>query len=346
MELNRNFGLDFLRFTAIMLVILAHLFKVADSLGLWGVELFFALSGFLIGSIIINYYTANQQFKFNSLSNFWKRRWYRTLPNYYLYFVITLIFTILINPQFNDWLNVAKSIIFIQNFTSRYETFFGVSWSLCIEEWFYIIYPLPLILFKFKNKKNGLLYYTIIFILLGIILRIIFSEMGVGHSLRGITLARFDAIAYGTLIAILVDKKTFNLKITNTLFSIGIILLSISIFYVYFSGYSYEFVRTNPLLLSIIPLGFASIIPMTKKLTILPGYGLITSISKWSYSMYLSHIPIIFTVYILMEDMRLNSMGNLLSKLVALVICIYFSRITYKYFEKPLTSMRPKTNEI
>jgi peptidoglycan/LPS O-acetylase OafA/YrhL len=169
--------------------------------------------------------------------------------------------------------------------------------------------------------------------------------MGVGHSVRGITLARLDSIAYGTLIAILTDKKAFNLKIKNTLFSIGLFLLSISIFYVYFSGNSYEFVRTNPLLLSIIPLGFASIIPMSRELTILPGYGFITNISKWSYSMYLSHIPIIFTIYILMEDMRSNDIGNILSKIVALVICIYFSRLTYKYYEKPLTSLRPKADE-
>jgi peptidoglycan/LPS O-acetylase OafA/YrhL len=344
-ELNRNFGLDFLRFAAIMLVILAHLFKVADSLGLWGVELFFALSGFLIGKIIIEYYMSNKQFDINGLKNFWKRRWYRTLPNYYLYFVITIVFTFLNNPFFSDWLIIFKSLFFIQNFASRYESFFGVSWSICIEEWFYLLYPLPLIFFRFKNKKNSILIYTLCFISIGLILRVFFAYMGVGHSIRGITLARLDSIAYGTLIAILIDKKTFNLKITNTIFYFGLILLSISIYYVYFSGNTYEFVRTNPLLLSIIPLGFASIIPMTRKLTILPGYGLITNISKWSYSMYLSHIPIIFTIYILMEDMRSNDIGNILSKIVALVICIYFSRITYKYYEKPLTSLRPKADE-
>jgi peptidoglycan/LPS O-acetylase OafA/YrhL len=324
------------------MVVLAHLFKIAESLGLWGVELFFALSGFLIGKILIEYFINTNNFDLKILLNFWKRRWYRTVPNYLLFLIITIIIGYIGYQKIPELNIILKSIFFIQNFTSRLESFYGISWSLCIEEWFYLIYPIPLLFIRTKDKRKSLMIYTLVFILFGIILRYFFSKLGVGHSLRGITIARLDAIAYGTLIAILVDSKTYAIKHIELVFYLGICILTACIYYVYFSENTYEEIRSNPFILSLIPFSFACIIPQTTELSILPGYGLITKISKWSYSMYLSHLPIIFIVYIIMEDMRSNNVENLFSKIIAFGICIFFSRLVYKYFEKPFTLKRPK----
>ena len=85
-----------------------------------GVELFFVLSGFLIGNIILkgNFKTLNE------IYFFWVKRWSRTIPNYYLFIIINLLFSALI---FND----------INNFNIKYLFFFqNIGFSSNSENWF------------------------------------------------------------------------------------------------------------------------------------------------------------------------------------------------------------------
>src|SRR6476620_5473362 len=99
---QRNFGLDLFRCLAINMVLWSHVVNfyydklnpfIANNIMLaahWGVQLFFVLSGFLIGGILLKEVT-QKKFNSKSLINFWKRRWLRTLPNYYLFLIIFII---------------------------------------------------------------------------------------------------------------------------------------------------------------------------------------------------------------------------------------------------------------
>ena len=92
--MNRVFGLDFLRAIAISLVLISHisllLFPTSDNFflkiirifGAVGVDLFFVLSGFLIGGILLKHIDLNKT-NFKDLLIFWKWRWFRTVvsPN-------------------------------------------------------------------------------------------------------------------------------------------------------------------------------------------------------------------------------------------------------------------------
>ena len=147
---NRIFGLDLLRAIAILLVLFVHSKhflpkNIAHFLNKYilidGVGLFFVLSGFLIGGIFIKDFEKDISFK--SLLNFWKRRWYRTLPNYFLILSSLLLLSI---PEI-DFANF-KYFIFLQNLYSPISPFFTESWSLSIEEWFYLTAPLLIICFK------------------------------------------------------------------------------------------------------------------------------------------------------------------------------------------------------
>src|SRR6185503_5952862 len=97
-EKKRIFGLDLLRSIAIILVLVTHTVSFLDPqnhyyeipvyTGYLGVEFFFVLSGFLIGTILLKIHYQDTIINFKSIKLFWIRRWFRTLPNYYLMFLL------------------------------------------------------------------------------------------------------------------------------------------------------------------------------------------------------------------------------------------------------------------
>ncbi|HEY0064408.1 MAG TPA: acyltransferase [Telluria sp.] len=142
---ERNHGLDTLRALAIVLVVLHHyvLFvAVRDTFG-WvgrigwvGVDLFFALSGYLIGNQIFVALRSGQPF---SLGRFYARRFLRTLPNYYVVLALYALW-----PWFRAGLEMPplwRFLTFTLNINQMPGTAFSHAWSLCIEEQFYVLLP-------------------------------------------------------------------------------------------------------------------------------------------------------------------------------------------------------------
>lgn len=133
-----------------------------------GVAIFFVLSGFLIGGILVKLLEREKP-TFPVLLNFWNRRWLRTLPMYFLILIILVISTYFINP---DKLpsDLWKFLFFFQNFTVRPPSFFGESWSLSIEEWFYFLVPLLLFggLYIFKTKVKTMFLIVIPLVIVSI----------------------------------------------------------------------------------------------------------------------------------------------------------------------------------
>ncbi|MFI5142268.1 MAG: acyltransferase family protein, partial [Bacteroidia bacterium] len=165
--MKRNLGLDIVRSLAIVLVMLAHsgfpnYFGI--KFGELGVEIFFVLSGFLIGRILIQDFSLPSNTK--TIIRFWSRRWFRTLPMYYL----VIIFTFVVIDHSLGW-KVLVYFFFLQN------NFVGISlmpisWSLVIEEWFYITVPILFFIFFRKGiQYNRLLRFLIFFIIAELIIR-------------------------------------------------------------------------------------------------------------------------------------------------------------------------------
>ena len=138
---HRVFGLDLMRAVAILMVVLVHgdaivkpvfpnfpKFMIFD-----GVDLFFVLSGFLIGQILLKVFLRNE-FNFMSVLQFLKRRWFRTLPNYYFVLILALLYTVISTGGIGRF--SGDYLFFLQNFRQRHPDFFAVAWSLTIEEWF------------------------------------------------------------------------------------------------------------------------------------------------------------------------------------------------------------------
>ena len=146
MPTRRLAGLDTLRALAVTLVVLHHytLFVTRDdatfgwvgAMGWAGVDLFFALSGYLIGRQI---FAALADPRGLSLGRFYARRLLRTLPNFYV--VLALYFLL---PGFRGDAPLAplwRMLTFTLNLKLPPGTAFSHSWSLCIEEQFYMVLP-------------------------------------------------------------------------------------------------------------------------------------------------------------------------------------------------------------
>ena len=133
---ERNFGLDLARACAIAGVFVAHGFTL-DGLPLLddlrtGVDLFFVLSGFLIGRI---YFRSHALGTF-ALGPFWISRWWRTLPPYFVALGLHATLSHWIPELHVRW----YYLLFLQNQVGMHG--FPPSWSLCVEEHFYLLLPI------------------------------------------------------------------------------------------------------------------------------------------------------------------------------------------------------------
>ncbi|TDQ09992.1 acyltransferase family protein [Pedobacter metabolipauper] len=345
---NRSFGLDLTRAFAITLVLIAHFVKQLEHFGFWGVELFFGLSGFLIGQILWRSFSETEDWSFKYLLNFWSRRWWRTVPNYYLFLVIMLIF----HYSYDQLPSVSlfiKHLWFGQNFLARNGGFFGVAWSLCIEEWFYLIFPTVLFLIsklKARPKTAFILSLIIVFVFCAIVREVLIRQH-VGHSLRGITMARLDAIGCGVLVAFWLSTTKITPIKRWAAFCAGTVLFIISFVTVYFSGQTYDEIKESRYLLVSVSLGFSLMLPVISLMPRPAGIfkyfsAAVEKVSHWTYSLYLSHIPVMFAVYSLMGKSRSDFYVNTGSKVIGLVITFVVSAVIFKYFELPFTHKRPR----
>jgi peptidoglycan/LPS O-acetylase OafA/YrhL len=154
-RVSRNANLDLLRAAAIFLVLIHHSIQMSPITtpaiarfafyGQHGVDLFFVLSGWLIGRL---YWNECEHFGRVELFRFWARRWLRTIPPYLVALAIAWSAVYFARREPFD----LGYLLFLQNYYTEIP-FFSVSWSLCVEEHFYLAAPLLLLLVP-QNKLS------------------------------------------------------------------------------------------------------------------------------------------------------------------------------------------------
>ncbi len=365
---QRIFGLDIMRAVAILMVVFSHaLWIVPEAKGLipdilslagvMGVEIFFVLSGFLIGRIVYKIFVSDD-FNFKEVKYFWVRRWFRTLPNYYLILIVNILLALYLGTELPN--NLWLYFLFLQNFAWEMPVFFTESWSLPIEEFAYIIGPLLLyilLLFKLKVSKSKLFgLVTFLIIIFFTITKIIYnfntneSDMIFWNvNLKAITLYRIDAIYFGVFAAYLsmVNPKIWN-KVSWFSFIIGaIIFLGLNYIIptkqVFIEGYPFFW---NVLYLPINSIAIAFCLPLLSNIKSAPKFILIpiTTISIISYSMYLLHYSIVLQLlkyFIPSEGLSRFDVSIYIS--VYVIITVLLSYILFYAFEKPMMNIRDKS---
>ena len=327
--------IDGLRAISVIAVILYHAGHIIPG-GFVGVDVFFAISGFLITSILINEFK-NDKFK---LRKFWARRIRRILPLATFVSLITLLlgYLILDNESLKHLsLSSIYQSFFSANFyfISRGDYFAPNSefqpllhmWSLSLEEQFYFFYPFLLLLFLryFKNLKILLFLITLFSFVVGIYL--VNNSPGVAFYLLP---GRAWELSAGGLIALIFyEKKINHLANFIDLAGIGLIVIPTLILNKnsIFPGYN----ALMPVLgtcLILIPKARGSILKnflSTKPLVYL---------GKISFSLYLWHWPIWVFANSTFIDL---TMLNLICYLVLIFI---LSSLTWHCVEEPFRRLK------
>lgn len=355
---HRIFGLDILRAFAILSVVIAHglpILTAAETDFPWiptgdGVDLFFALSGYLIGGILISAFVTPAPLGFRDYTHFLKRRWFRTLPNYYLILGLNALFAYygwnMGHLKFWSW----RFLLFSQNLGWRFEGFFWESWSLCVEEWFYFTFPLALLLTfaifrKPAHRKWLFLAMAVAFVLIPLLLRAIHYSPQIDRYIwdtefRKVVIHRLDAIAMGLVMAWI---SRFSPQFWRTarwpMFILGMAL------FLFMDHYrqpvTTHYAQVGVFLLSSI--SYALWLPLFAHIQTAPRWIRIPiqHISLISYSMYLIHLALVSEV-IQKWYQPTTAVGAWQTYLLYLTIVTAASTLLYHAWERPMMNLRDR----
>jgi len=327
--------------------------KYVNAILLDGVAIFFVLSGFLIGGILIKMLERNPP-SIALLVNFWNRRWLRTLPMYLVILLILLAFAWFVNPKtFPEYFG--RYFFFLQNFNNRPEHFFGESWSLCIEEWFYFFIPLMLFagLVLFKTKVRTMFIWVISIVIIGVLvyryyffnqasIQSVFNTLKDGKPYLMLVTTRIDSIVYGVLAAFV---AFYYPKIWQRCNSIFLVLLSLYVLYYLKMHYQKEYIIWSPSINSICVMVMLPFLANLKSMRF-KIFKFITFISLISYSMYLVnlslviHILIKFGMHGLLNEKYIPSETWYIEYAVYWAYVIGLSFVFYRFIEIPFMKMR------
>ena len=343
-----------LRAVSIWLVLFQHgSISIVDGLeglkiGGVGVEVFFVLSGFLIGQILIRNLQRDNNFK--SIVNFWIRRWFRILPLYYLMLMVKFFF---IDDSIGG--NILYYIFFLQNNFYGIQ-FYEVTWSLVIEEWFYITIPIFLfVAFKLSRKRvKTVVALFALFILFENIIRFIYvSKYNIPYSgVNGNVIFRLDSLFWGVLLAYV--KVNFQ-YIYAKLSKVPVFIVAVLCFMGYIgfikvlSGTSIGvdgYIIPRTIGFSVFPMIIAFMLPFVDSKSSFSQhtffrksfYYFITYTSLFTYAIYLVH-PLVFES--VLNDNPFG-IGAGISFILAVVITYGIASILFKFYEDPFLKIRDK----
>ena len=358
------YGLDNLRAFAIIMVMLFHYprwfphpawFPNFLKFGWTGVDLFFVLSGFLISSQLFAQIKKEGSF---SMKDFYIKRFFRIIPIYYFVLALYFLFPVLSDDQLLPplW----KFLTFTQNLGfSDFETHrsFGVVWSLCVEEHFYLLLPATLLLLLKTGwfKKAGVL--LLILFAFGFLMRLygwyeVYIPQSNGIENRALwieaiyypTYCRLDGLLVGVAIAGFYNYlptlfSRFS-KYANGLIVLGLLILTTAYFLFTNSIGFGRSIFSFPM----VSIGFGCMVLgaiMPTSFLYKWKSAVLSMIAKLSYSLYLIHMGVILIVQKIFFEWGIAKESNWVFVL-SIIFCIVLSVVLHYSIERPFMKMRSR----
>ena len=298
-------ALDGLRGLAVVLVVLSHSWS-ASTFNFWphigwsGVELFFVLSGFLITSILLDAKGAANYFR-----TFYARRILRIFPLYYVVIGVGFAMVAFLPTAYAPQLGIPTGHewtywLFLSNVSMAATTFSlssaGVTWSLAVEEQFYLLWA-PIV---FLLRRSVLLYLCLILYITTLVWRLVLYGTH-GWTLAGLVLlpSQMDSLAIGAFVAALLRDTSQHARVARwapwllASSAGGILFTAIR------EGTFYNAAETTwALSFSLYPLLFGSALTMAilgpnSRWATLLETPLLRTFGRYSYAIYLLHRPLL-----------------------------------------------------
>ena len=326
MVINYIKEIDGLRGISVLLVIFYHVNHIIPN-GYIGVDIFFVISGYIITKSIIN----NKEF---NILNFYKRRIRRILPLLSVVILVSYVigYWLLYPKEYISFANAAISnITFTQNlhYMKEINYFDNVlnkplvhTWSLAIEEQFYIIFPLLIVIHSrvFKNYNSTIFYITLL-----ILSYAYFLQCNKETYFFSFLSRSWQIISGCTLAQLGITIK--NKRVVNTLAALGFTTILLTSIIPINYNYNYKF----PHILAVISTLFIiiSINNGFRYTSIFLNNNILNFLGKISFSLYLWHWPIIV--------FSMNYFGNFHFKVSVFVLLttLLVSTITWLKVEVP-----------
>jgi len=337
--------LDLLRFIAFFLVFWQHAFsdffvrftfidkQIIENFthtGGLGVQFFFVLSGFLITFLLLK---ELQEFGNISLKKFYMRRVLRIWPLYYLIVISGVFFLPYFFKSFQFCGNIVYNFFFLNNFD------FGnpcpaknvnITWSVAIEEQFYLVWPVLFILLR--NKIKFLFIISFALIILGFVYKINASELNAYFH----TFGNVSYLMIGCCGAILFSKYR-DLISSNSYFGkfqLYVVFLLIFLLILFQSVFSMIF----------LPILFLYIIYYFIVNEKNDHENFFSKLGKYTYGMYLYHPTIIIFSKMIFDILKIEyqnaGVGYLFLGLLSFLLTVLVSIISYNIFEKKILNLK------
>lgn len=370
-------NLDSIRFFAALVVFLQHGFKASFSLlpiqgtilekllklistGGLGVSVFFVLSGFLITYLLVSEHEKTSKV---DIKSFYIRRILRIWPLYYG----VVLFSFIIYPGIklivfgiNNTLssNILYHLVFLSNFdVLNVEKFFSgnealsqnITWSVSIEEQFYLFWPLIFILIPKKLWLSSI----VIVILSSLTFRLFHTTDKLVLYFH--TLSVLIDLGVGGLFALMIKKyNTFKLFFENSSTGIHLLFFIFSFTLLWFNETIFNFQYGGAVNRLFITLSFAMIISaqaLTKSKSILNlgKVKIASQLGKYTFGIYLIH-PIVINLFdVLYKSLQITKdtfFSSFLFGSTCLISTIFVSKCSYKYFESPFLKLKERFSVI
>ena len=354
--------LDVLRFVAFLAVFMHHAMPrdarlyinagfsptatewilAAKEAGAFGVDLFFALSAYLITQLLLREYANRGSF---SVSAFYVRRALRIWPLYFTFLALTVfvIPTILPNERFGPFY-IASFALFLGNWACAIEglpfSVAGPLWSISVEEQFYIGWPLLLRVFGMARIKQ----LAVAMLAVTVAVRILLAVFDVEHP--GVwcnTFARLDPIALGAILAFVLRGRAPRI---NGALRIVLCAGALAIWWLvakYLSQAGPTSILTYGLsaLASVVLL--IAILQSNAQLLYVRPFSWLVYLGRISYGLYVFHLFALAVVmklsFIPLLGIPLNFAGRVA---LSLILTIGLAAISYKWLEQPFLKLKKR----
>lgn len=328
--------IDGLRALAVLPVILFHAGFETFSGGFVGVDIFFVISGYLITGIIYEQINAG---KF-SFYHFYDRRIRRIIPPLLAASFLTILIAATFSPA--DIKNVGQSLVSTFSFLSNYFFYLETdyfnpfnqnapllhTWSLSVEEQFYVFFPVLLFLFPTRRKK-----YIVLTVLavLSFFAAVKSTQVDPNLSFYSIHTRGWELFV-GALLALYQSDKGRHDPVGRILYAEGIVLVSVGL--LFGSFFLFDEHTRHPSWPTIIPVFSTAAIIYYSQFTSLSkrllGNRVLVGVGLLSYALYLFHNPIFSAI-----KYHSSPENSFLYKMLSLPVVALLAYISFRFIEKP-----------